>query len=127
MTTSQTLQFSIAAAGAKGPGRNHTVSRRLRRLTQILLLGGMRLPRYFLAQPNLRIHLSEFSRCEQVENLLNSAVSLVISSFDFAGRLERLIGSVVEQRVCERPADPLVEQDEDERAFDALVGEAVTV
>jgi len=54
-------------------------------------------------------------------------ISLVIGRFDFAGGLECSIGSVIEQGMCQRSADALVEQDEHEGGFEAFVGEPVTV
>ena len=60
--------------------------------------------------------------------MLDGVIGLVMGGFDFAGRrFEGFVGPVMKQRVCRRPADALVEQDEHECGLDALVGESVAV
>ena len=56
---------------------------------------------------------------------MNCLIRPVKCRFDLAGRLERFVRPMVEQRVGQRSA--LVEQDEHERGFGSLVGEAVAV
>jgi hypothetical protein len=56
-------------------------------------------------------------RSEQVEDLLNCAIGLLIGGFDWTARFEVFVGSVMEQRVGQRPTDALVEQDEHEGGF----------
>ena len=59
--------------------------------------------------------------------MLNSFVGFVIGIFNLAGGLQRFVRAVVEERICQRPTDALVEQNEHECGFGALIGEAVAV
>src|ERR1700747_954675 len=57
---------------------------------------------------------------KQIDDVLDGFVGAVVGGFEFAGRLVGGIGGGVEAAVGEGPAQPLVEEQEEQRHFDAL-------
>src|SRR5438093_7814908 len=64
---------------------------------------------------------------DEIQELLNGGIGLVICRFDLGRRLGSLLGPMMKQRVRQRPADALVEQDEHGGHPPPLVREAITV
>src|SRR6516162_1842568 len=64
---------------------------------------------------------------KQIDDVLDGFVGAVVGGFEFAGRLVGGIGAVMEAAVGEGPAQPLVEEQEEQRHFDALRREPVGV
>ena len=64
---------------------------------------------------------------KQVDDLLNGFVGAVICGFQFTVWLVTGDGAVVEAAVGERTAEPLVEEEKEQRDLDAFRGEAVGV
>jgi hypothetical protein len=62
-----------------------------------------------------------------VDDVLNRRIGLVVSCFEGTGGLRLGIGSMMEEAAGERPAEPLMEEQEEERDAEALVGQAIRV
>jgi len=62
-----------------------------------------------------------------VNDVLNRRIGFVVGGFEGTLGLHLEIGPVVEQTVGQRPAEPLMKEDEQERDAEPLVGEAIRV
>jgi hypothetical protein len=58
---------------------------------------------------------------------LNGCVGAVVGGFEFAGRLVLGAGAVVEAAIGERAAQPLVEEEKEQRNLDHFGGETIGV
>ena len=58
---------------------------------------------------------------------MNGFVGAVVSGFEFTGRLVSGVGAVMETAVGERTAEPLVEEQKEQRHLDAFWREPVGV
>ena len=67
------------------------------------------------------------SRGQQIDDLLDGFVGAVVCGFQLAERLVTGGRTVVEAAVGERTAEPLVEEEEEQRNLDAFRGETVGV
>src|ERR1700739_4480719 len=64
---------------------------------------------------------------KQVDDLLDGFIGAVVGGFEFAGRLVSDVGAAMEAAVGERAAEPLVEEQEEQRHLDAFGCEAIGV
>src|SRR5215813_3569445 len=64
---------------------------------------------------------------KQVDDLLDGFVGAVVGGFEFAGRLVSDVGAVMETAVGKRAAEPLVEEQEEQRHLDPFRCEAIGV
>src|SRR5215469_9032965 len=64
---------------------------------------------------------------KQIDDVLDGFVGAVVGGFEFAGRLVGGIGVVMEAAVGERPAQPLVEEQKEQRHLDAFRCEPVGI
>jgi hypothetical protein len=62
-----------------------------------------------------------------INDLLNGFVGAVVGGFELAGRLVMGVGAAVEAAVGERAAEPLVEEQEEQRKLNPFWGETVGV
>ena len=62
-----------------------------------------------------------------MNDVFNRRIGFVVSSFEAAIELRFRIGPMMEQAVGERPAETLMEEQEEKRHAEALVGEAIRI
>jgi hypothetical protein len=67
------------------------------------------------------------SGSQQIDDVLDGCVGAVVGGFEPAGWLMEGDGAVVESAMCERAAEPLVEEEEEQGNLDALLCETVGV
>src|ERR1700750_354752 len=64
---------------------------------------------------------------KQIDDVLDSCVGAMICGFQLAGRTMMVNGAVMEAAMCERAAEPFVEEEEEQGRLDTFWGEAVGV